>query len=56
MIPYVRHFCSLGAIIHFLFGELQMVFQSTIRPCFITTKTQDEIPQKSKMELIELIG
>ena len=32
-----------------------MPFQSAIRPCFVTTKTQDEMPQKSKMERIDLI-
>ena len=32
-----------------------MVFQSAILTMFIITKTQDEMPQKSKMERIDLI-
>ena len=46
----------IRVLVYFLFGKVQMVFQSAILTMFIITKTQDEMPQKSKMELIELIG
>lgn len=56
MIPCLRHYCSLGYIISFLFGKVQTAFKVPFCLCFITTKTQDKMPQKSKIELIELIG
>ena len=46
----------VGVFVYFLFGEVQMVLQSAILTMFIITKTQVKMPQKSKMELIELIG
>ena len=55
MIPCLRHYCSLGYKFYFLFWKVQTAFKVPFYLCFITTKTQDKMPQKSKMELIDLI-
>ena len=34
MIPYLRHFCSLGYKLYFLFWKVYIPFQSAILPLF----------------------
>ena len=51
MIPYLRHFCSPGYKLYFLFWKVKMVFQSAVLALFLyhkntsqnATKKQDDI-------------
>ena len=53
---FVRHYCLLKYFFTFYLGKCKQFFKVLFRPCSVTTKTQVKMPQKSKIELIELIG
>ena len=55
MIPYLRHFCSLGYKLYFLFWKVQTAFKVSFTTVSLSQKRKIKMPQKSKMKRIDLI-